>query len=143
MGTAILFKEESYLIVGACFEVYREKGNGFLEAVYQECLALELAEQRIPFVEQPRLRLKYKGRDLVQAYQPDFLCLERIIVEIKAVKTLADEHRAQTVNYLRATGIKLGLLVNFGHYPKLEHERFVNEFPRGARENLSRPSRVS
>jgi len=127
MGTQIVFKEESYKIIGACFEVYKEKGNGFLEAVYQECLSIEFSEQGIPFVEKPRLRLDYKGRELRQTYEPDFLCFEEIIVEIKAVKRLADEHRAQVINYLKATGKQLGLLVNFGHYPKIEHERFVNQ----------------
>jgi GxxExxY protein len=124
----ILFREESFRIIGACFEVYREKGNGFLEAVYQECLAKEFAEQEIPFEEKPRLRLEYKGWPLKQQYEPDFLCFEEIILEIKAVKRLADEHRAQMINYLKATGKQLGLLVNFGHHPKIEHERFVNQF---------------
>ena len=132
----IVFKEQSYRIIGACFEVYREKGNGFLEAVYHECLALELKEQQIPFEEKPRLRLEYKGRPLKQEYEPDFLCFGEIILEIKAVKKLADEHRAQVINYLKATGKQLGLLVNFGHYPKIEHERFVNQA-------FSRVSRLS
>ncbi len=131
-----MFKDESYRIIGACFEVYKEKGNGFLEAVYQECLALEFAEQNIPFIEKTRLRLEYKGRELKQTYEPDFLCFDEIIVEIKAVKQLADEHRAQAINYLKATGKQLGLLVNFGHYPKIEHERFVNQ-------TVSRISRLS
>ena len=139
----IVFKEESYKIMGACFEVYKEKGNGFLEAVYQECLAIEFAEQNLPFVEHPRLRLEYKGRHLKQTYDPDFLCLGQIIVEIKAVKHLADEHRAQVINYLKATDKQLGLLVNFGHYPKIEHERFVNQSSRAPREDFSRFSRVS
>jgi GxxExxY protein len=136
MGERIVFKEESYRIIGACFEVYKEKGNGFLEAVYQECLSIELGEQQIPFVQKPRLRLEYKGRKLKQEYEPDFLCFEQIIVEIKAVKQLADEHRAQVINYLKSTGKQLGLLVNFGHHPGIEHERFVNQ-------PLSRVSRVS
>jgi GxxExxY protein len=123
----IVYREESYRIVGACFEVYRDKGNGFLEAVYQECLTIEFADQKIPFVAQPWLQLDYKGRRLTQNYQPDFVCFDKIIVELKAVKELADEHRAQTINYLKATGMQLGLLVNFGHYPKLDCERFVNQ----------------
>ena len=127
MGERIVFRGESYRIVGACFEVYKEKGNGFLEAVYQECLAIEFADQGIPFVEKPRVQLGYKGRELKQEYQPDFLCFGKIIIEIKAVKRLTDEHRAQVINYLKATGKELGLLVSFGHYPKLEHERFVNQ----------------
>ena len=127
MGTEIVFKKESYRIMGACFEVYKEKGNGFLEAVYQECLVLEFMAQGIPFIEKPRLRLEYKGKYLKQTYEPDFICFNEIIVEIKAVKQLGDEYRAQAINYLKATGKQLGLLVNFSHYPKLEHERFVNQ----------------
>jgi GxxExxY protein len=127
MATNVLYRDESYRIVGACFEVYKEKGSGFLEAVYQECLAMEFAEQGIPFVEQPRLRLAYKGRELQQFYEADFLCFGLIIVELKAVKNLMDEHRAQVINYLKATGKQLGVLVNFGHYPLIEHERYVNQ----------------
>jgi GxxExxY protein len=143
MGTDILYKDESYRIIGACFEVYKEKGNGFLEAVYQECLAIEFAEQGIPFVEQSRLKLAYKGRTLRQYYEADFLCFDEIIVEIKAVKSLTDEHRAQVINYLKATDKQLGLLVNFGHYPKIEHERYLNQRSRVAQEDVSRLSRVS
>lgn len=123
--TDVLYREESYRIMGACFEVYREKGCGFLEAVFQECLELELADQGLAFVAQPKLSLAYKGRPLKQTYTPDFICFEKIIVEIKAVSALTDEHRAQVHNYLRATGHRLGLLVNFGHYPKIESERIV------------------
>ena len=121
----LLFKEESYKIIGACFEVYKEKGNGFVEPVYQECLELELGMQKIPFSPQSALRLTYKGIELKQRYIPDFLCYDKIIVELKAVKQLTDEHRAQVLNYLKATGLRLGLLVNFGHYPKLEYERII------------------
>lgn len=123
--TDLKHEEESYLIRGAIFEVYREMGCGFLEAVYQECLEKELGKQSIPFVAQQELVLHYKGERLVQIYKPDFICFERIIVELKAVKELAGEHRAQVHNYLKATGLELGLLVNFGHYPKAEIERIV------------------
>jgi GxxExxY protein len=121
----LLYKDESYAIIGACFEVYKEKGNGFVEPVYQECLELELASQKISFTAQGALRLTYKGTELKQRYIPDFLCYEKIILEIKAVKQLTDEHRAQVLNYLKATGLRLGLLANFGHYPKLEYERII------------------
>ena len=123
--TDILYREESYRIIGACFEVYKEKGCGFLEAVFQECLELELVDQQIPFTVHPNLALNYKGRPLRQTYAPDFICDNKIIVEIKAVSKLADEHRAQVHNYLRATNHRLGLLVNFGHFPKLEYERIA------------------
>lgn len=121
----IIYREESYRIIGACFEVYKEKGSGFLEAVYHECLEIELALVEIPFVSRTKLPLAYKGRPLAQCYSPDFICFEKIILEIKAVSKLADEHRAQLHNYLKATGLKLGLLVNFGHFPQLETERIV------------------
>jgi GxxExxY protein len=127
MSTNIVYKDESYRIIGAAFEVYKDKGCGFLEAVYQECLAIELEDQSIPAVEKSPLRLEYKGRELKQKYEPDFLCFGKIVVEIKAVKSLSDEHRAQVVNYLKATGMELGILINFGHFPKVQHERFVNQ----------------
>ncbi len=121
----LIYREESYRIMGACFEVYKEKGCGFLEAVYHECLEVEFGNQSISFASQPRLNLNYKGRTLQQTYTPDFICCEKIILEIKAVSSLTDEHRAQVHNYLRATGHRLGLLVNFGHYPKVESERIA------------------
>jgi GxxExxY protein len=125
MNSEPLFKEESYKIVGACFEVYREKGCGFLEPVYQECMMIELRLQGIPFVAQKPLALEYKRTPLSSTYEPDFICYDKIILELKAVQELTDEHRAQVLNYLKATGLTLGLLVNFGHYPKLEIERIA------------------
>ena len=121
----IIYKDESYRIMGACFEVYKEMGCGLVEPVYQECLELELAMQALPFVAQAALRLKYKGRRLKRKYTPDFILFGKIVVEIKAVKRLTAKHRAQVHNYLKATGFRLGLLVNFGHYPKVEYERIV------------------
>lgn len=121
----IIYREESYCIQGACFEVYREKGPGYLESVYQECLELELGLQGIPFNAQRRLALSYKGVVLRQGYVPDLVCFAKIIVELKAVSALTDEHRAQVHNYLKATGYRLGLLVNFGHFPKAQIERIV------------------
>lgn len=121
-----LYKDETYKIIGACYEVYKLKGCGFLEAVYQECLEMELGLQNIPFVAKPPLLLEYKGRPLRQTYAPDLICYGKIVVELKAVSALADEHRAQVLNYLNATGHAVGLLVNFGHYPKIEVERIVN-----------------
>ena len=127
--TEIIYKEESYAIVGACFEVYNEKGCGFLEPVYQECLAIEFNYQNIPAIPKPLLTLSYRGRILTQTYQADFVCYQKIIVELKAVTALCDEHRAQLLNYLNATGVELRLLVNFGHYPKLEYERIAKTQP--------------
>ena len=121
----IIYEEESYAIMGACFEVYKIKGFGFAEPVYQECLEIELGLRNIEFASQQTLHLNYKGHPLKHPYIPDFICFGKIIVEIKAVNKLRDEHRAQVLNYLKATGFKLGLLINFGHYPKLEYERIV------------------
>ena len=123
--TTLIHEQETYAILGACFEVYREKGCGFLESVFQECLALEFSIQGIPAVAQVGMPLSYKGRPLVQRYVADFICYDKVIVELKAVSKITDEHRAQLQNYLHATGLRVGLLVNFGHFPKVEHERFV------------------
>ncbi len=123
--TRLIYPEESYAIIGACFDVYKNMGCGFLEAVYQECLEIELKIQRIPFTSQLKLNLKYYDHELKQCFIPDLLCYEKIIVELKAVSTLVDEHRAQILNYLHATKLNLGLLINFGHYPKLQYERYI------------------
>jgi GxxExxY protein len=121
----LIHKEESYAVMGACFAVYKDEGCGFHETVYHECLEIELEFQGIPFLSKPPQTLQYRGRTLIQTFSPDFLCYEKVILEIKAVSALVDEHRAQVLNYLSATGCKLGLLVNFGHYPKLEYERLL------------------
>lgn len=123
----VLYKDECYRVMGACFEVYKEKGCGFVEPVYQECLSVELTLQEIPFRQQVDLPLEYKGRRLQQRYRPDYVCFEKIILEIKAVSKLHDEHRAQVHNYLKSAQYKLGLLVNFGHFPKVQWERIIRD----------------
>jgi len=122
----LIYKDECYAIIGGCFAVYKDKGCGFLEPVYQECLEIEFEHLRLPAKPQVELELRYRGRVLKHKYVPDFICFDKIVLEIKAVSALTDEHRAQVLNYLNATGFQLGLLVNFGHYPKLEYERIVN-----------------
>jgi len=121
----LIYKAESYAIIGACFAVYKDKGCGFLEPVYHECLEIELESQGIPFLSKPLQTLQYRGRTLVQTFAPDFLCYDKIILEIKGASALIDEYRAQVLNYLSATRCELALLVNFGHYPRLEYERFL------------------
>ncbi len=121
----LIFEKESYAICGAFFEVYQEKGSGFYEDVYQECLEIEFGIQNIPHLIQPNLDLEYKGRPLSKKYTPDFICHDNIVIEIKAVKYLEDSHRAQVHNYLKATGLNLAFLVNFGHHPKIQIERIV------------------
>ncbi len=110
------FKKESYKIISACFEVYKNMRSGFLEAVYQECLRKEFSDRDIPFVGKPQLELYYKDEKLEQKYEPDFLRYDKIVL-LKAHKSLKDEHRAQVINYLKSTKLKLGLLANFGHHP--------------------------
>jgi GxxExxY protein len=100
-------------------------GAGFLEAVYQECLEVEFIRRNVPFEMRKPLSLTYLGQPLRQIYVADFICYDRIIVELKATRAIAPEHRAQTINYLRATGMKLGLLINFGAAPRVEIERFA------------------
>ncbi|MGK5094972.1 GxxExxY protein [Deltaproteobacteria bacterium TL4] len=121
----ILYPTESYAIIGACFEVYKDKGPGFLEAVYQECLEIEFDFQNIPYLSQKEIQLFYRGNVLKQTYKPDFICYKNIIVEIKALTNLSQDHQAQVLNYLHATNTQLGLLINFGHYPQLEYKRMA------------------
>ena len=121
----ILFKDECYEIQGAMFDVYWEMGSGFLEAVYQECMEKELRSRGIPFVAREELKLMYKGVLLDQCYRPDLICYNSIIVELKAIKALAPQHEAQAMNYLKATGMKLALLVNFGSHPKATIKRIA------------------
>lgn len=127
-GTAhdgFLYKDEAFLIRGAVFEVYRTLGSGFLEGVYQECLALELSARAITYTPQKALSLSYKGQQLRQSYVADFVCYDRIILELKVARAIAPEHRAQLLNYLRASEMRLGFLINFGTAPRVEIERFA------------------
>ena len=121
-----LFKHEVFAIQGAIFEVSREMGTGFLESVYQECLTREFSRLGIPFAAQRELTLSYKGTPLTQTYKPDFVCYNSIIIELKVAQELSRAHRAQVLNYLKATQFRLGLLVNFGAYPKAQVERIIN-----------------
>jgi GxxExxY protein len=121
----ILFKQESYNIIGAAFHVYNQLGFGFLEAVYQECLELEFIKRGIPYDREKELKINYDGIELRQTYKADFVCYGEIIVELKAVSMLDSSHRAQVYNYLHATGYRLGLLLNFGSDSELERERIV------------------
>lgn len=121
----IVYKEESYKIIGAAFKVYNTLGAGFLEAVYQEALEIEFQRQGIPYEREKELKIQYDGVELKQMYKADFVCFGKVIVELKAVNGLDDAHRSQVHNYLYATGYKLGLLLNFGCPNELEKERFV------------------
>lgn len=121
----LIYMDESYKIMGACFNVYKEMGCGFLENVYQECLEIEFDYQKLPFMTQATVTLNYRNHELKKRFRPDFICYDKIIVEIKAVDSLIGKHEAQVLNYLNATKFRLGLLVNFGHYPKIEYRRLV------------------
>ena len=122
----VLFPGESYSIQEAIFDVYKEMGCGFLEADYQECLDHELSRRKIPFDAQVDLQLSYKGILLKQTYKPDFICYNKIIVEIKAVQEVTQNHKAQLLNYLKVANLELGMLVNFGTYPKAEIMRIAS-----------------
>ena len=124
MDENLIYEEETYAIRGAIFEVYKTLGDGYLEDVYQNALDEELKQRGIPFVAQKELHIIYKGRECGR-YKPDFICFDKIIVEIKAVESLHQKHSAQLMNYLKATGHRLGLLVNFGAYPKVDIRRIV------------------
>ena len=116
--------ERTYKIIGAAMEVHKELGSGFLEAVYQEALGKEFVDHRIPFKSQPVIEIKYKGKPLEKKYQPDYICYDEVLVEIKAISNLSGIEEAQLINYLKATGLKVGLLINFGA-KSLEHKRLV------------------
>ena len=105
-------------------EVHRELGSGFLEAVYQEALEREFATQEIPYKAQPVVEIFYKGNTLNKTYQPDFICYDEVIIEIKAISSLTGLEESQIINYLKATKLKIGLLINFGSR-SLEHKRFI------------------
>lgn len=121
----IYYKEECYKVIGAAMQVYNTLGAGFLEAVYQEALEIELSKRDIPFEREKELTITYDGIQLQQTYRADFVCYDKIIVELKAVSELDDAHRAQVHNYLKATGYKLGLLINFCDPDELKYERIV------------------
>ena len=122
----LIYKEEVYAIVGAAIEVHKVLGPGFLEAVYQEALEIELATRRLPFIAQHELRIAYKGRYLKKMYIADFYAFEDIIVEIKALERLTSNEIAQLLNYLNATGAKVGVLINFGSIGRLEWKRMAH-----------------
>ncbi len=121
----LLYREEVYAIVGAAIEVHRELGNGFLEPVYQESLQLELASRSIDFQAQVKLELFYKNHLLEKNYTPDFVCNDKIVVEIKALSALTSTETAQILNYLKATKLRVGLLINFGSKGRLEWKGYV------------------
>lgn len=122
----LIFKEEVYKIIGAAMEVYNALGAGFLEAVYQEALTIEFESQLIPFKTQVELPIYYKNKPLKKLYVADFIVWDKIIVEIKAQENLTKVDEAQLLNYLKASKIKLGLLINFGNKKKLEWKRIIN-----------------
>jgi len=116
----IIYREECYKIYGAIYEVHNCLGSGFLESVYQEALEIELNKLNIPFESQKMIQIDYKGKILTQYFKSDLICYDKILLELKAVSKITNEHKAQLLNYLTATKIKLGLLVNFGTFPKAE-----------------------
>ncbi len=119
-----IFKKECYEIIGCCMEVHSELGCGFLEAIYQEALELSFMDTEIPFEREVQLDVFYKGRELNKKYFADFICFDEVIVELKAVNALTDVHYVQVLNYLKATGKRVGLLVNFGA-KSLQYKRVV------------------
>jgi len=121
----LIYKEEAYAVMGSCFEVYKIMGSGMKELVYHECLERELRSRSIPAVHEPKIELAYKGEILKHHLIPDFITHSKIILELKSVSELNDVHRSQLHDYLRATGMKLGLLINFGHYPRIQWERII------------------
>ena len=123
-GSMLLYEEESGKILKACMNVFNELGNGFLEAVYQEALAIEFEEMHIPFEREAKIDIFYKGKKLDKEYYADFICYDKIIVELKAISKLVNANKAQVINYLHGTKLPVGLLVNFGE-SSLKWERLT------------------
>jgi GxxExxY protein len=123
----LLYREESYEIIGACIDVHKELGPGFHESVYQEALEIELENRRVPFIREAKLGITYKGKLLQKEWYADFLCYNKIIIELKAIDSLSMAHKSQLINYLKATNIQLGLLINFGQ-KSLVQQRVVRTF---------------
>jgi GxxExxY protein len=120
----LIYRNESYLIIGCCMEVHKQLGCGFREAVYQEALEIELRKNSFFFEREKRLRIQYQGIFLKKGYSPDFICFDKIVVELKATAELTDIHMAQLFNYLKVSNLRLGLLINFGT-PTLQYKRFI------------------
>ena len=114
MSVQLKYSDETYQIIGAAMEVHKTIGCGFTEPLYQEAFEQELQLREIPFQREKSFHVTYKGKELKKEFRPDFVCFDKIIVELKAVDDFADEHFAQVYNYLKATGLSLGLLINFG-----------------------------
>lgn len=121
----LLFKDEVYTIIGAAIEVHRELGHGFLEAVYHEALEIELTSRKIPFTSQQNLPIVYKGQQLKKEYIADLICYNQIVVKLKALNTLSGKEEGQLLNHLKATNLRVGLLINFGSVGRLEWKRFI------------------
>jgi GxxExxY protein len=120
-----IYKDEGYKLMGAAFEVYNDRGYGLVEDIYQECLEIELELQSIPFRSKQELICFYKGRQLKKRFVPDLFVFGVLVVELKAVSTLAPEHEAQLINYMRLTRQPVGYLINFGHKDTLEWKRII------------------
>jgi GxxExxY protein len=120
-------QEETQKIIGAAFDVHKTLGNGFLESVYQEVLAIEFNNRDIPYESEKEIIIYYNGIKLNKTFKCDFICHDKINIELKAVNKLMDEHYSQLLNYLKATGLQIGLLINFGA-ASLEFKRVINNF---------------
>ncbi len=141
----LLYKEEVYAIIGAAMDVYNNLGPGFLEAVYQEAMEIETTTRKIPILPGQKLLIDYKGKPLKKFYEADLICFEKIIVEIKATDKLTSRDEAQILNYLKATGMKVGILINFGAHQNLEWKRLAFSQPKHPRlvREINMPKNIS
>jgi GxxExxY protein len=136
----LIYKDEVYAIIGAAMDVYNNLGSGFLEAVYQEAMEIETVSRKIPALPEQKLHIEYKGTPLKKFYEADLICYEKIIVEIKALDRLTSREESQILNYLKATGMQVGILINFGAHNDLEWKRLV--FTQNKQPRFHRPVNV-
>jgi len=139
----LLYKDEVYTVIGAAMDVYNHLGPGFLEAIYQEAMEVEVTARNIPNSPEQNVQIMYKGKPLKKFYTPDLMCYGKIVVEIKAIDRLTSREEAQLLNYLKATGMPVGLLINFGAEKDLEWKRMVLTSQKQARiPKVLTPTRV-
>ncbi|MEA3475659.1 MAG: GxxExxY protein [Candidatus Cloacimonadota bacterium] len=141
MNKDLLYAKEVYRIIGAAIEIHKELGPGFLESVYEEAMVIESSKRQIPYETQVKISVYYKNQKLKKEFIADYIGYDKIIVEFKCIPKLTKVEEAQIINYLKATGIKVGILINFGSHGKLEWKRYIRTFIENKKDHISHEER--